>query len=168
MARDKFYSVTETPYSKWHRSQHDGIAYQDIDKVSICPACAQPLFIADTIYNYANSCKPKSDWMNKAYIYIAKQCNIPFFVIWYSVDENDDRKVYRIDVQKIYPKKSAIRSIQPEEWLQFLEFKVKEHIPNCKEKKYLLERVTRDTPGNKTFKRKNEYVEILSNRSKNI
>lgn len=168
MARDKFYSVTETPYSKWHRSQHDGVAYQDIDKVSICPACAEPLFIADTIYNYAGSCKPKPAWMNKAYIYIAKQCKIPFFVVWYSVDEKNDRQVYQISVQKIYPDKSAIKIIQPDEWLKFIEFKVKKHIPECKEKKYLLKRILAETPGNKTFKRKQEYVEILSNGSKSI
>lgn len=165
MARDKFYSVQETPYSKWHRAQHDGVAYQDIDKVSICPACAQPLFIADTIYNYGGSCKPKPEWLNKAYIYIASQCKIPFFTIWYSVNELKDREVYKIDVQKIYPKKSAIKTIQPDEWLQFIELKVKEHIPECKEKKYLLKRITKDTPGNKNFKRLNEYVEILSNGS---
>lgn len=165
MARDKFYSVTETPYSKWHRSQHDGVAYQDIDKVSICPACAKPLFIADTIYNLNGACKPKPHWMNKAYIYIASQCNIPFFVVWYSVDEENNREVYKIDVQKIYPNKSNIKSIQPDEWLNFIELKVKMHIPECESKEYLLKRIEADTPGNKTFKRKNEYVEILLNRS---
>lgn len=165
MARDKFYSVTETPYSKWHRQQHDGIAYQDIDKVAICPACAQPLFIADTIYNYSGSCKSKSAWMNKAYIHIARQCDIPFFVVWYSVNEQKDREVYQINVQKIFPKKSAILTLTTDDWLQFLEFKVKNHIPACKEKEYLLKRVEANTPNNKSFKRKEQYVKILLNQS---
>ena len=168
MAREKFYSVTETPYSKWHREQHDGVAYQDIDKVSICPACAQPLLIADTIYNLGGNFKPKPDWLNKAYKYIAEKCEIDFFVIWYSVNEKKNREVYQIAVQKIYPKKGPIKILQPEDWLNYLEYKVKNHIPYCKEKKYLLKRVTNETERNKTFKRKNQYVEILLNGSKNI
>ena len=165
MARDKFYSVTETPYSKWHRAQHDGVAYQDIDKVCICPACAEPLFIADTIYNLNGACKPKPDWMNRAYSHIAKMCGIPFFVVWYSVNEKKDREVYQIDVKQVYPKNTTIKSMAPDQWLQYIEYKVKQHIPGCSKKDYFLKRVTADTPGNKNFKRRGDYVKILSHRS---
>ena len=42
MARNEVYpGVLKTPYSKWHRNQHNGIAYTDIDKISQCPACGK-------------------------------------------------------------------------------------------------------------------------------
>ena len=35
MARNEVYpGVLKTPYSKWHRNQHNGISYTDIDKIS--------------------------------------------------------------------------------------------------------------------------------------
>ena len=55
MARNEQYpGVLKTPYSIWHRNQHNGIAYTDLDMCSICPACAAPLFLADHIYNKDN------------------------------------------------------------------------------------------------------------------
>ena len=41
----------KSPYSKWHRKQHNGIAYTDIDKIAQCPACGKSLFLADLIFN---------------------------------------------------------------------------------------------------------------------
>ena len=49
MPRNKIFS-TIRPFSHWHRSQHDGINMVDIDVLGICPGCAKPLFLADTIY----------------------------------------------------------------------------------------------------------------------
>ena len=51
MPREKITSILTTPFSHWHRQQHNGIAYLDLDYISVCPACATPLFIADQIYN---------------------------------------------------------------------------------------------------------------------
>ena len=50
MARNQYFNQLVSPVSSWHREQHDGIAYLDADFISICPACAKPLFIADLIY----------------------------------------------------------------------------------------------------------------------
>ena len=38
MPRNEQYpGVLKTPYSIWHREQHNGIAYSDIDKIAQCP-----------------------------------------------------------------------------------------------------------------------------------
>ena len=60
MARKEIYKrVLKTPYSRWHRQQHNGIAYTDIDKIAQCPACGKALFIADLIFNKDDSYKTK-------------------------------------------------------------------------------------------------------------
>ena len=51
MPRNKIFTTQDTPFSTWHRSQHDGINMCDLDVIGMCPACAKPLFLADTIYN---------------------------------------------------------------------------------------------------------------------
>ena len=46
--------------------------------------------------------------------------------------------------------------------LQYLEWKVQQHIPKCTNKKYLLKRVTAATAPNSNFKRLENYVKLLS------
>ena len=50
MAREIYAKdVKFTAYSyTHHRESHDGIAMMDVDKVSCCIACNEPLFIAET------------------------------------------------------------------------------------------------------------------------
>ena len=60
MARNQYYNQLKTPVSTWHRSKHDGVAYLDLDFLSVCPACAEPLLLADTIYNINDEFKGKS------------------------------------------------------------------------------------------------------------
>ena len=54
MPRNKIFSTIDSPFSHWHRNQHDGINMVDVDVVGICPGCAKPLFLSDTI----GICKP--------------------------------------------------------------------------------------------------------------
>ena len=71
----------------------------------------------------------------------------------------------RLSVRRIAPTKAELHHISLNEWLQYLEFKVQEHIPVCQSKDYLLKRVTEDNEHNKNFIRRNDYVKVLSNRS---
>jgi len=49
--------------------------------------------------------------------------------------------------------------------LQYLEYKVQQHIPVCQSKEYLLKRVTAANEHNNNFLRQDNYVKILLNRS---
>jgi len=57
---------------------------------------------------------------------------------------------------------STLRKLTPDELVQYLEWKVQQHIPDCKDKKYLLKRVTAATATNFNFKRLGNYVKLLS------
>ena len=165
MARKQFYSVKTSCFSVWHRDQHDGIAYVDQDFLAICPSCAEPLLLSDTIYNRDNQFKGKSEWMNRPYKFIASKCEIPFFTIWYTVNEisEQERPITEFNIKRIYPPgKNKIIKLTPDEMLQYLEWKVQQHIPNCNNKKFLLKRVTEINEYNSTFKRLENYVKLLS------
>ena len=165
MARNQYYDQKHTPVSAWHRSKHDGIALVDLDFLSICPACAEPLFIADTIYNINNEFKGKSPWFQKPYKSIAEKCGFPYFIIWYTVNEisEKERPITEFHIKRNYPPgNNIIKKLSPDEMLQYLEYKVQQHIPACSSKDYLLKRVTAITEHNSNFKLLNNYVDLLS------
>ena len=167
MARNEHYpGVLKTPYSKWHRNQHDGIAYSDIDKISQCPACGKALFLADLIFNANDQFKTKHWWTKKIYLEIAQTLHIPFFELFYTTEGKEDNGLLQsLSVRRIYPTKNELKHISLDNWLEYLEFKVQEHIPVCQSKDYLLKRVTAKNEHNQNFLRQNNYVKILLNRS---
>jgi len=165
MARDQFYNQLVTPFSYWHRQAHNGIAYTDLDQLSICPACAHPLMLADHIYNKDNKFKSKSDWLYRPYKSIARSAKIPFFTIWYSVDENtENRDITAFHVQNQLTNGQRM-ALTPDQMLQYLEYLVQLHIPVCQAKDYLMKRITEENEYNNNFVRKDEYVKILLSRS---
>jgi hypothetical protein len=167
MARNEQYpGVLKTPYSRWHRSLHNGIAYSDIDKISQCPACGKALFLADLIFNANNQYKTKPFYTKRIYLEISTALQIPFFELFYTtVGKADNGPLESLSVRRIAPTKAELHHIDLDKWLQYLEFKVQEHIPVCQSKDYLLKRVLEDNEHNKNFVRRNDYVKVLSNRS---
>jgi len=167
MARNEQYlKVLKTPYSKWHRSLHNGIAMTDIDKIAQCPACGKCLFIGDLIFNKYDQYKTKAFFTKKAYLEISIALQIPYFEIYYTtVGKADNAPLERLSVRRIAPSQGDLYHISLDKWLQYLEFKVQEHIPVCQSKSYLLERILEDNEHNKNFTRRNDYVKLLSNRS---
>ena len=97
MPRNKIFDVQNSPFSSWHRSQHDGISYVDLDVLGICPACAKILFIADTIYNIDGKYRGKSRWLRSPYQQIASSLEVPYFEIFYTVDENTENRELQQD-----------------------------------------------------------------------
>jgi len=165
MPRDQFYNQLVTPFSYWHRQAHNGVAYTDLDQLSICPACAQPLMIADHIYNKDNQFKSKSEWLYRPYKFMARATGIPFFTIWYTVDENTkNREITSFNIKNQLTDGQTI-ALTPDEMLQYLEYLVQSHIPVCQAKDYLLKRVTEANEYNNNFLRKEDYVKVLLNRS---
>ena len=167
MARKEQYpGVLKTPYSRWHRSVHDGVSMTDIDKISQCPACGKALFLADLIFNANNQYKTKPFYTKRIYLEISTALQIPFFELYYTtVGKADNGPLESLSVRRIAPSKGELHHINLEDWLKYLEFKVQEHIPVCQSADYLLKRVTEENEHNKNFTRRNEYVEILLNRS---
>ena len=45
----------------------------DLDVIGICPACAKPLFLADTIYNKDFRFRGKSEWHRFPYKFLASK-----------------------------------------------------------------------------------------------
>ena len=136
MARNEQYpGVLKTPYSIWHRSLHNGIAYSDIDKISQCPACGKALFLADLIFNANNQYKTKPFYTKRIYLEIATALQIPFFELYYTtVGKADNGPLESLSVRRIAPSKGDLQHIDLDKWLQYLEFKVQEHSKVCQSK----------------------------------
>ena len=165
MPRNQYFSQLVSPFSYWHRKQHNGVAYTDLDQLSICPACAAPLLLADHIYYIDNKFRSKSEWLYRPYKIMAKAAKIPFFTIWYSVDENtENREITEFHVKNQLTDGQRLR-LTPDQMLEYLEFKVLQHAPECPSKDYLLKRVTEANEHNNNFLRQDNYVKILLNRS---
>ena len=165
MPRKQYFDQLVSPFSYFHRKQHNGVAYTDLDKLAICPACAQPLLLADLIYNRDNQFKGKSPWLNRPYKFMAKKAGIPFFTIWYTVDENTENREITEFIIKNQLSQAQRLTLTPDQMLQYLEYKVQQHIPDCQSKNYLLKRVTDTNEHNQNFLRQDNYVKILLNRS---
>tara|TARA_R100000655_G_scaffold106521_1_gene155939 strand:+ start:591 stop:1019 length:429 start_codon:yes stop_codon:yes gene_type:complete len=139
----------------------------DLDVVGICPACAKPLFLADTIYNKDFSFRGKSSWHQRPYKFFAVNCDIPYYEFFYTVDESQAsrgiRPIIRFDITRIYPNcDKKWRNLTPADMLHFLEhMSLVSHGPNCTNKDYLIRKITKNKCGNQ-FLRQQKYVEFLS------
>ncbi len=167
MPRNKIFSTIDSPFSHWHRNQHDGINMVDLDVVGICPACAKPLFLADTIYNKNFSFKGKDPWHQRPYKFLAVSADIPYYEFFYTVDESKAhrgiRPIIRFDITRIYPhSEKKWRGLSPSDMLKFLEhMSLVSHGPNCENKDYLIRKITKNKCGN-DFLHQQKYVEFLS------
>ena len=138
-----FKDVKFSGYSSWHRSNHNSIAMADCDKISVCNACLEPLFLAETVFNNGQGWnKP-----HKITKRLAEMSGIPAFVLWYKLV---GEMLIFVHVKKIAPNyKDGYSSdpirLTPDEWLQFLEFKQVQHYPHCK-KKELFDKKLREDP----------------------
>ena len=96
---------------------------------------------------------------------MAKAAKIPFLTIWYTVDENsENREITEFHVKNNLTDGQRLK-LTPDQMLEYLEWKVQQHIPECQSKDYLLKRVTEANEHNNNFLRQDKYVKILLNRS---
>ena len=96
---------------------------------------------------------------------MARAAKIPFLTIWYTVDENTkNREITEFHVKNNLTDGRRLR-LTPDQMLEYLEWKVQQHIPECQSKDYLLKRVTEANEHNNNFLRQDNYVKILLNRS---
>ena len=167
MPRKQYFDQLVSPFSHWHRAQHDGINMTDLDVCGICPSCAKPLFLADTIYNKDFTFRGKSSWHQRPYKFFAVNCDIPYYEFFYTVDESQAsrgiRPIIRFDITRIYPHcDKKWRNLTPTDMLLFLEhMSLVSHGPNCTNKDYLIRKITKNKCGNQ-FLRQQNYVKFLS------
>ena len=142
-----FSDVKFSKYSTWHRQQHNCLNFSDIDQVSCCNACLEPLFLAETVFNNGQGWhKP-----HKITKRLAEMSGIPAFLIFYKLV---GEMLIFVHVKKIAPNypggySSEPRRLSPDQWLQYLEFKQAEHYPNCSKQQLFLKKLREDHRANR-------------------
>ena len=128
----------------------------DVDKVSCCIACNEPLFLAETVKDNEQERIKGHSMIRK----LAIKARLPAFIIWYKLI-GDEMPLY-VHVKKIAPEYKNGYESPPEkksfaEWLSYLEFKQIEHFPNCKKKWLFIKKVKEDPIASK----KRIYAPVL-------
>jgi hypothetical protein len=151
-----FSDVKFSKYSTWHRTQtHNCLGFSDIDQVSCCNACLEPLFLVETVfYNNQKLIKP-----HKITKRLAEMAGIPAFILWYHTVGD---MMINFHVKKIAPNypggyNSEPKRITPDMWLAYLEFKQSEHYPNCSKQQLFLKKLREDYRAN----RRKAFASIL-------
>ena len=150
-----FKDVKFSGYSTWHRQQHNCLGFSDIDQVSTCNACLEPLFLAETVFNNGQDFK-KPHKITKR---LAEMAGIPAFLVWYKLCSE---MMLFLHVKRIAPdyqngyNSEPIR-LDPDQWLQYLEHKQVEHFPKCPKQELFLKKLREDTRAN----RRRAFASIL-------
>ena len=137
-----FKNVKFSGYSSWHRQQHNCLGFSDIDQVSTCNACLEPLFLAETVFNNGQDFK-KPHKITKR---LAQMAGIPAFIVWYKLV---GEMMMFVHIKKIAPNYQGGYSsepirLNPDQWLEYLEFKQVQHFPNCKNKELFIKKLKED------------------------
>ena len=143
--------VKFSAYSHTHRESHDGIAMMDVDKVSCCIACNEPLFLAETARHKGS----REDYFkgHRMIKRLAEMSGLKAYIIWY---HEKNERVYKVSVKKISPSYSKIQTCSWKEWVSFLAtFQVK-HFKDCPRQQIFLNKIN-----SLTFDEKADYAEIL-------
>ena len=149
--------VLFSDYSRWHRNQtHSAIAMIDVDKVSCCHSCNEPLFLAETVKHNGQELIKGHSMIRK----LAIKAGLPAFIIWYKI-VGGEMPLY-VYVKKIAPDYKGGYESPPErktfdEWLHYLEFKQVEHFPKCKKQWLFIKKVKEDPIASK----KEIYAPVL-------
>ena len=150
-----FKGVKFSGYSNWHRQQHNSLHFSDIDQVSCCNACLTPLFLVETVFNNGQGFNKPHKVTKK----LAEMAGIPAFVLWYKLVGD---MMINFHVKKIAPDypggySSEPKMLDPDQWLEYLEFKQVEHYPNCSRKDLFIKKLKEDPRANK----RKAYASIL-------
>ena len=137
-----FNDVKFSKYSIWHRQQHNCLGFSDIDQVGMCNSCLEPLFLAETVFNNGQDfIKP-----HKITKRLAEMAGIPAFLVWYKVV---GEMIIFLHIKRIAPNyqngySSKPIRLTPDQWLQYLEHKQVQHLPDCKKKELFIKKLKED------------------------
>ncbi len=150
-----FTGVKFSGYSSWHRQQHGILGFSDIDQVSTCNACSKPLFLAETVFNNGQGYnKP-----HKVTKQLAEMAGIPAYIVWYKLVGD---MMIHVHIKKIAPDyKNGFASepelLDPDQWLQFLEYQQVKHFPDCPNQEFFKKKLREDMRAN----RRKQFAPIL-------
>jgi len=150
-----FKGVKFSGYSNWHRQQHNLLGFSDIDKVSTCNSCSKPLFLAETVFNNGQGWNKKHKVTKK----LAEMAGIPAYIIWYQLVED---MMVHVHIKKIAPDyKDGFSSepilLNPDQWLQFLEYQQVKHFPECSNQELFKKKLKED----QRARRRKAFASIL-------
>ena len=142
-----FKGVKFSGYSNWHRQQHNCLGFSDIDQVSTCNACSKPLFLAETVFNNGQGWNKKHKVTKK----LAEMAGIPAYIVWYQLVGD---MMIHVHVKKIAPDykdgfNSEPKLLDPDHWLQFLEYQQVKHYPDCPNKELFKKKLREDQRANR-------------------
>ena len=128
----------------------------DVDSVSCCHACNEPLFLAETVKDVSQERKKGHSMIRQ----LAIKSGLPAFIIWYKL-VGDEMPLY-VYVKKIAPDYKGGYESEPirksfDQWQDYLEFKQVEHFPNCRKKWLFIKKVKEDPIASK----KEIYAPVL-------
>ena len=128
----------------------------DVDKVSCCIACNEPLFLAETVKDVSQERKKGHSMIRQ----LAIKSGLPAFIIWYKL-VGDEMPLF-VHVKKIAPDYKGGYESEPvkksfDEWQAYLEHKQVEHFPNCRKKWLFIKKVKEDPIASK----KEIYAPVL-------
>jgi len=103
-------------FNEWHRSLEDKIAALDIDLVSICHKCYEPLCLYETAFD-----KDQTHKATTATRRLAERANLPSFLIFYNVP------VTRLRVRQLTPTLKEERIIRPDTLIRYFNKLQSEH-----------------------------------------
>ena len=148
--------VKFSQYSLWHRKQtHNAIAMMDVDKVSTCIGCNEPLVLAETVKDVGQDLKKGHSMIRK----LAIKAGLPAFLLWYHFI---DEMPMWLKIKKVAPDykngyESEPEKISFEQWLSYLELKQVEHFPKCNKQWLFLKKLKEDPIARK----KRVYAPVL-------
>ena len=126
MAREWYSHLKQEPYSKWHR-KFEGIAMIDVDSVEVCKHCYKPLAFVELAKDTGQTFKAYK--LTKK---LALKFDVPGFVVFYKVDENNE--IIRFRVKRIARTVGMLHeNVKPEKWLAYLQQLQQEHLKECEE-----------------------------------
>ena len=128
----------------------------DLDKVSTCIACNEPLFLAETVMDNGQERIKGHSMIRK----LAIKASLPAFIIWYKI-VGGQMPLY-VYVKKIAPDYKGGYESEPvrksfDEWQTYLEHKQVEHFPKCKKQWLFIKKVKEDPIASK----KRIYAPVL-------
>ena len=115
----------------------------DVDKVSTCHACNEPLFLAETVKHTGQELIKGHSMIRK----LAIKASLPAFIVWYKL-VGDEMPLY-VYVKKVAPDYKGGYESEPvkksfDQWQDYLEFKQVEHFPNCLKKWLFIKKIKED------------------------
>lgn len=118
MAR-RIYHSRGDDFNEWHRT-YDDIAAIDIDLVSVCPKCYEPLCLIEHAYDKGQTYKNTTATRR-----LAIRAELPSILVFYN------KPITKLRIRKLTPQLKPERTIQPYTLIKYFKKLQLDHIKEC-------------------------------------